>query len=108
MRSEADPRCSSARESLSAQSLSPVVIGRLGTASTQSSVPAGLKETAPLIWLRRATRLGGSSSSAAARWGNTNATASKAANKLTNLREAFRIGDSLLSSEGGCRVAGQL
>src|SRR6266404_5420895 len=56
----------SARPSRSVQSLSPVVIGRLITASTHSSVPAGSKETAPPAKLKRAARAGGSSSSAAA------------------------------------------
>src|SRR5207244_13594627 len=60
-------RCSSARDRSSDQSLSPVVIGRFTTAATQSSVPAGLKEILPFVYARRATRLGGSSSSAAAR-----------------------------------------
>ena len=62
----AEPMWSSARAPLSAQSLSPVVMGRLMTALTQSSVPAGLKETAPSVWLRRATRVGGSSALGAA------------------------------------------
>ena len=57
-RMAAEPRCSSAREPSSAQSLSPVVIGRFTTAETQSSVPAGLKETLPRRKARRATRLG--------------------------------------------------
>ena len=43
----ADPSCNSAREPLSAHSLSPVVMGRLATASTQSVSPAGWKETEP-------------------------------------------------------------
>ena len=45
----AEPMFSSAREPLSVQSLSPVVIGRLTMAVTQSSVPAGLKETLPWV-----------------------------------------------------------
>src|SRR6516164_8656857 len=50
-------RCNSARDRSSDQSLSPVVIGRFTTAVTQSSVPAGLKETLPPVYARRATRL---------------------------------------------------
>src|SRR5437016_9226603 len=56
---------SSARPSRSAQSLSPVVSGRLTIASTHSSVPPGSNETAPETKLKRAARLGGSSLSAA-------------------------------------------
>jgi len=48
-RMTAEPSCTSARESTSDQSLSPVVMGRLGTAPTQSSSPAGWKETEPSI-----------------------------------------------------------
>src|SRR5579871_1656879 len=89
MRKEAAPTCNSARESLSAQSLSPVVTGRLRTASTQSSVPAGLKETEPRKKLRRATRVGGSSSSAEARDG-TNKARSMAKASIENFaREPF-------------------
>ena len=43
----AEPRCNSAREPLSAQSLSPVVTGRLIAADTQSVSPAGWNETDP-------------------------------------------------------------
>src|SRR5437867_4083446 len=61
------PRCISTRAPSSAQSLSPVVIGRLTTAETQSGSPAGWKETEPRRWLIRATRPDGSLSAATAR-----------------------------------------
>src|SRR5262245_38275704 len=41
-------------------------MGRFITAETQSSVPAGCKETDPCVYARRAARSGGSISSAAA------------------------------------------
>ena len=82
-RMTAEPMCNSARESASAQSLSPVVIGRLIEAATQSLSPAGWNETDPRRKLSRATRAGGSSeSAAAARWGRPTAI-SRAALRLT-------------------------
>src|SRR5438270_13133022 len=54
------PRCSSTREFLSLQSRSAVVIGRLIVAAAQSSTPPSCMETSPLMYLRRATRDGGS------------------------------------------------
>src|SRR6266478_4681011 len=90
-RIDAEPRCSSARESWSAHSLSPVVMGRFTTAETQSSVPAGSKETEPSATLRRAMRPGGSSWSAAARCGIQKAITSAKAIRLTNLRACFLI-----------------
>ena len=81
---------SSTRPSLSDQSLSPMVTGRFMTASTQSSVPAGLNETEPRNWLKRATLEGGSSSSAAARAGAKSAASDATASKLKKVtRLAF-------------------
>src|SRR5215469_9990266 len=56
----AAPACNSARESLSTQILSPMVIGRFLTALPQSPSPPGCRETEPSTMLMRATRLGGS------------------------------------------------
>src|SRR5271157_1488761 len=97
-RKAAESTCSSARESLSVQSLSPVVTGRLATAETQSSVPAGLKETCPFVTLRRATRPGGSSSSsAAARLGAAKANAKINENSANKYSErVFMVLSSLL------------
>src|SRR5215813_4827598 len=60
MRTTALPRLSSARESLSAQTRSDVVSGRLMVLSTQSLTPLGCTEMAPEMYCRRATLLGGS------------------------------------------------
>ena len=46
----AEPMPSSARAPVSVQSLSPVVVGRLTTASTQSELPAGWKERDDIAW----------------------------------------------------------
>src|SRR4029077_500323 len=83
--------CSSARESWSTQSLSPVVMGLLTTAVTHSSVPPGSNDTDPSTWLNRATRVGGSSSSAAARCGTQNNANNVSASKLTNFSACFLI-----------------
>ncbi len=88
---DAAPRCSSARAPLSDQILSPVVSGRFMTAATQSSVPAGSNDTEPSVWLRRATRVGGSSSSAAARVGVNKATARAMASRLASWSACFLI-----------------
>ena len=82
-------RCNSARDRSSDQSLSPVVIGRFTTAATQSSVPAGLKEILPFVYARRATRLGGSSSSAAARSTAKSNTASAMLPRLIHFSSCF-------------------
>src|SRR5450432_2987148 len=57
---EACPAWSSAREALSAQSLSPTVTGRFLAALPQSPSPPGWKDTVPSRKLMRATRDGGS------------------------------------------------
>src|SRR5207245_4623436 len=44
---------------VSAQSRSPAVTGRLGSAAAHSSAPAAWKETAPSMMLRRPMRAGG-------------------------------------------------
>ena len=61
MRMAALPRCNSARASLSVHKRSAVVIGRLIVAAAQSLTPPGCMDTCPLMYLRRATRDGGSS-----------------------------------------------
>ena len=86
----ADPVRSSARAPLSVQSLSPVLIGRFTTAETQSSVPAGSKETEPCIYPRRATRPGGSSSSATA-LGGTQSPSPRASVSMLNVLNNFII-----------------
>ena len=60
------PACSSARESLSLQILSPMVTGRFLAAAPQSPEPPGCTDTLPSTELMRATRVGGSLSSALA------------------------------------------
>src|SRR6185369_17759557 len=62
MRKMPVPTLNSAREFLSVQRLSEVVIGRLRVASTQSCVPCGCIDTWPETYCKRATRPGGSSS----------------------------------------------
>src|SRR5690349_4117380 len=91
------PRCNSARELSSDQSLSPVVIGRLTMAVTQSSVPAGLNETLPRMNAMRATRLGGSSSSAAARCGVMKQSAIAMLTRLVHFSSCFLM--ALISPE---------
>src|SRR6266436_2021922 len=83
--------CISARESWSAQSLSPVVMGLLTTAVTHSSVPPGSNDTDPSTWLSRATRVGGSSLSAAARCGTQNIANDASAKTLINFSACFLI-----------------
>src|ERR1700687_2410708 len=83
--------CSSARESWSAQSLSPVVMGLLTTAVTHSSVPPGSNDTEPSTWLSRATRAGGSSSSAAACCGMQRIVNNVSAKTLINFSACFLI-----------------
>src|SRR5271168_4260042 len=60
MRNRPVPRFNSARESLSAQTLSELVSGRLASPCTQSLTPLGWIETCPLMYCKRATRPGGS------------------------------------------------
>src|SRR4029077_4300622 len=60
MRMKPVPRFNSARESLSAQTLSALVSGRFTEPSTQSSVPWGWTETDPFMYSKRATRPEGS------------------------------------------------
>src|SRR5260370_27986261 len=66
-------------------------MGLLTTALTHSSVPPGSKDTDPSTWLNRATRVGGSSSSAAARCGTQNIANNVSASKLTNFSACFLI-----------------
>src|SRR5512146_2771099 len=60
-RSVVEPTSTSSRALLSAQSRSPVVTGRLGSATDQLSALAARKETGPWMLLSRPTRSGGSS-----------------------------------------------
>src|SRR5437660_2448500 len=97
-RTVAAPKCSSARDPWSVHSLSPIVIGRFSSAPTQSSVPAGSNDTAPWRYPSRATRLGGSSSSAAARCGTDRAIAHATRNQPINLSPSFSLISSLLDT----------
>src|SRR5262249_35546006 len=87
-RTAVEPKRNSARPSLSVQSLSPVVIGRLATIVTQSSVPAGSNETGPPVKLKRAAREGGSSESrscAIANFGKKKVAAKSVAKRASHL-----------------------
>jgi len=90
---DADPSSTSAREFWSAQSRSPIVIGRFGTACTHSDSPAGSKDTDPCIYPSRATRPGGSSywSCATAERENAAIDSTVAARKNLNARRLLAI-----------------
>src|SRR5262249_41889518 len=87
-RTAVEPKRSSARPSRSVQSLSPVVIGRLATMVTQSSVPAGSKENAPPAKLNLPARDGRSSESrscATANFGKKKLAANSVAKRASHL-----------------------